>query len=168
MNKPHNNSVFAKLTPEQLETLEDWLFEEKMSYEAAIERVQKEFGVAASASAVGRLYRRLETERSRRNLEHAVVMCRDAKEVVKAPEMLQEGLLTLACKSAVELAVQSPERVKEFTALLRALTLAQAQEIKRRKFELEAEEGLKALRELQGEKGATMPQFASGLNSEKI
>jgi hypothetical protein len=48
MNKLRSESVFSQLTPEQVETLEGWLFEENLSYKEALERVQNEFRVEAS------------------------------------------------------------------------------------------------------------------------
>ncbi len=139
MNKLRTDSVFSQLTPEQVETLEGWLFEENLGYKEALERVQKEFNVAGSLSGLRRFYRRLAMERSREDRVEMASVCADALNTAKMDGTLQAGLLTLGYKCAMELLVQSPEKVREFTALLRALTSAQALEMKRMEFQREEE-----------------------------
>jgi hypothetical protein len=139
MNKLRNDSVFSQLSPEQVETLEGWLFEENLGYKEALERVEKEFQVKGSLSGLRRFYRRLAMERSREDLVEMAELCTDALKTMKADGTLQAGLLTLGYKCAMELLVQSPGRVREFTALLRALTSAQALEMKRIDFQREEE-----------------------------
>jgi len=135
MNKLRTDSVFSQLTPEQVETLEGWLFEENLGYKEALERVEKEFNVKGSLSGLRRFYRRLAMERSREDLVEMANMCADALATAKTDGTLQAGLLTLGYKCAMELLVQSPGKVREFTALLRALTSAQALEMKRVEFQ---------------------------------
>jgi hypothetical protein len=137
MNKLRTDAVFSQLTPEQVETLEGWLFEENLGYKEALERVEKEFNVKGSLSGLRRFYRRLARERSREDLVEMASVCADALATAKTDGTLQAGLLTLGYKCAMELLVQSPERVREFTALLRALTSAQALEMKRIEFQRE-------------------------------
>lgn len=139
MNKLRSDSVFCQLTQEQIEKLEEWLFEERLSYTETLERLQKEFGVTGSKSGLARFYARLAKERSHANLVEVVGACMDATGLVKMPGTLQAGLLTLANKCAVEFLIESPGKVKEFTALLRAVTSAQGQEIKRRQYEYKEE-----------------------------
>ena len=43
MSKLRSDSAWSKLTAEQRETLEGWLFEENIGYKEALERAQKEF-----------------------------------------------------------------------------------------------------------------------------
>lgn len=94
-------------------------------------------GDGVSQSALARFYQRLAVERSRENLVEIVGACVEATGAVNPPGALQSGLLTLANKCAVQLAVESPDKVKEFTALLRALTSAQGMEMKRIPFQRE-------------------------------
>ena len=151
MNKLRTDSVFSQLTPEQVETLEGWLFEENLGYKEALERVQKEFNVAGSLSGLRRFYRRLAMERSREDLAEMASVCADALATAKTDGTLQAGMLTLAMKVAVELLVQSPEKVREFTALLRAITSAQALEMKRIDFQREEERIRKCILEQERE-----------------
>jgi hypothetical protein len=137
MNKLRNDSVFCKLTPEQIEQLEDWLFEDKLGYKEVLEKIEKEFGVKGSQSGLSRFYQRLALERSELGLVEMVGACVQATGLAQPPGVLQAGLLTLAYKCAVEFLVKSPEKIREFTALLKALTAAQALEMKRIEFQRE-------------------------------
>ena len=139
MNKLRNDSVFSQLTPEQVELLEGWLFEENLGYKEALERVEKEFQVKGSLSGLRRFYRRLALERSREDLVEMAEVCADALKTLKTDGTMQAGLMALGYKCAMELLVQSPGKVREFTALLRALTSAQALEMKRIEFQREEE-----------------------------
>jgi len=68
MRKLRSDSSFNGLSAGQREQLLNWLFDENMSYAAAVERVRKEFGIAASLAAMGRFYRHAAEERHLGNL----------------------------------------------------------------------------------------------------
>jgi hypothetical protein len=51
MRKMRDDSTWNRLTPEQRETLESWLFDENLGYAKTLERVQKEFGVEATIAS---------------------------------------------------------------------------------------------------------------------
>lgn len=140
MNKLRSDSVFSQLNPEQLEKLEDWLFEERLGYKEILEHITKEFGVATSLSGIRRYYQRLATERSHTSLMEAMAVSVEAAAAVKTTGALQTGFLTLAYKCAVEFMVQSPGNIRELTTLLRALTSAEALAMKRPAFQREEEE----------------------------
>src|SRR5258706_6978157 len=58
MNKLRAESTWNELTLEQREKLDEWLFEEEVSYQEARARAQREWGIESSISSVGRYYRR--------------------------------------------------------------------------------------------------------------
>ena len=130
MSKMRSDCVFNKLTPEQADTLEGWLFEENLSYQDALERAQKEFGIGGSLTGLRRFYGRLAKERGRESLTEAMSLCVEAA-ALGDNAILRAGLLTLANQCAIQFMVESPREIKQITALLRALTSAQAQELKR-------------------------------------
>jgi hypothetical protein len=136
MSKMRSDCVFSKLTPEQADTLEGWLFEENLSYKDALERAQKEFGIGGSLTGLRRFYGRLFKERGRESLTEAMSMCVEAA-ALGHDEVLRAGLLTMANACAVQYLMQPPKDIKEFTAMLRAMTSAQSQEMKWIKFERE-------------------------------
>jgi hypothetical protein len=136
MSKMRSDCVFSKLTPEQVETLEGWLFEENLSYKDALERAQKEFGIESSLTGLRRFYGRLAKERNKESLADAMNVCVQAASLGH-DEILRSGLLTMANACAVQYLMQPPKDIKQFTAMLRAMTSAQSQEMKWIKFERE-------------------------------
>src|SRR5260370_40119585 len=71
MSKLRADSTWNGLTSEQREKLDEWLFEEGLSYPVARERVQKELGIECSISGVGRYYRRAVETRAVEKLAEA-------------------------------------------------------------------------------------------------
>jgi hypothetical protein len=140
MNKLRSDSAFCQLTPEQTEALEGWLFEERLSYPKVLEKLKAEFGLDTSLTAIRRFYKRLEMERSRESLMDVVEMSGAVREALKAGN-LKPGMLVLANKCAFELMMQPREDwcVRELTALLRAITCAEAGARKQAEFEREQE-----------------------------
>jgi len=57
MRKMREDSTWKRLTPEQRETLEGWLFDENLVYASVVERVREEFGLQTTVASVGRYYR---------------------------------------------------------------------------------------------------------------
>jgi hypothetical protein len=139
MNKLRSDSAFCQLTPEQVDVLEGWLFEERLGYPTVLEKLKAEFGLETSLTALRRFYKRLEMERSRASLMDAVEMGGLAVEALKSGT-LKPGMLALANKCAVELMMQSPPPIREVTALLRAVTSAEAHAMKQTVFEREEQE----------------------------
>ena len=66
MRKLRPDSNWCKLSAEQRETLERWLFEENIGYREALERVKREFGVTTSMRSMSEYYKRLARLRMRR------------------------------------------------------------------------------------------------------
>src|ERR1700722_20083584 len=130
-NKLRRDSIFAQLTNEQTERLEDWLFEDKLGYKDALEKMQKEFGVETSKSALARFYRRLALQRSEERRVETVALCLEGL-AAKNDGTLQAGLLALANQCAIELLVEQPKSIREFATLLRAMTSAGIFEMKRK------------------------------------
>src|SRR5215472_10508219 len=101
MNKLRSDSAFCQLTPEQIEALEGWLFEERLSYPKVLEKLKAEFGLETSLTAIRRFYKRLEMERSRESLMDVAEMSKVVREALKAGN-LKPGMLVLANKCAFE------------------------------------------------------------------
>jgi hypothetical protein len=139
MNKLRSDSAFCQLTPEQVDVLEGWLFEERIGYPKVLEKLKAEFGLETSLTGVRRFYKRLEMERSRVSLMDVVEMGGLAVEALRSGT-LKPGMLVLANKCAFELMMQSSPPVREVTALLRAITSAEAHAMKQTVFEREEQE----------------------------
>ena len=139
MNKLRSDSAFCRLTPEQVDVLEGWLFEERLGYPKVLEKLKAEFGLETSLTGLGRFYKRLDMERSRASLVDAVEMSGLAVEMLRGGT-LKPGMLALANKCAFELMRQSPPPIRKVTALLRAITSAEANAMKQTVFEREEQE----------------------------
>ena len=171
MSKMRSDCVFSKLTPEQADMLEGWLFEENLSYKDALERAQKEFGIGGSLTGLRRFYGHLAKERGRESLTEAMSACVEAA-ALGDNATLRAGLLTMANMCAVQFMTESPRDIKQITALLRALTSAQAQELKRVKSQSEEDrirEGDKelALRRLVQQRGRVLFEEIRQRNAEE-
>jgi hypothetical protein len=147
MSKLRSDSAWSKLTAEQRKTLEGWLFEENIGYKEALERAQKEFGLASSLTSLADFYQRLAEERMQSELLGIKSM---AGKIVKSgvdQDELGATAMMLVAKRMLQLAVASPGKVKELASLGRLLVANEAQEIKRRWLELEEEKMEDSLRE---------------------
>ncbi len=130
-HKLRSDSVFAQLTAEQIEMLEDWLFEEKLSYKEVIEKLQQEFGVKTSQTALGRFYRRLAEKRTQEWRIETIAQCLETLATAKGDGTLQAGLFAMANMHAMRLMTEEKPSFREITAWLRAMTSAGAFEMKR-------------------------------------
>ena len=63
MRKTRSNASWNGLSREQRGKLEEWLFEERLGFKAALERAKTELGYAGSQTSLRRFYERMKTER---------------------------------------------------------------------------------------------------------
>jgi hypothetical protein len=122
--KLRSDSVFTQLTSEQIELLEDWLFEEKLGYKEVIEKLEKELGVKTSQTALGRYFRRLAGERTQEWRVETIAQCLETLATAKGDGTLQAGLFVMANMQAVRLMTEEKPSFRELTAWLRAMTSA--------------------------------------------
>lgn len=149
MGKLRSDSAWAALSPEQRETLEEWLFEENLAYKEALERARTEFGITASLTSLVDYYRRVAQERMQRELLSVQQMAEEFDKTEVDWEGLGATAMTLVAKRMLQLAVISPGKVKELVSLGRLLVANDAIDIKRRWVELEEEKVEDAMREKQ-------------------
>lgn len=139
MSKLRSDSAWSKLTAEQRETLEGWLFEENIGYKEALERAKQEFGMSASLTSLAVFYQRLAEERMQRELLGVQSLAGKIDKVEANWEDLGATAMTLVVKRMLQLAVASPGKVRELASLGRLLVANEAIDIKRRWVELEEE-----------------------------
>ena len=63
LRKLREDALWNRLTSEQRQRLEKWLFEENLGYAKTAARVKEEFGIETTITSVGRCYHRLARER---------------------------------------------------------------------------------------------------------
>ena len=87
MRKLRSDSKFSGLPMEKRDQLVTWLFDEGMGLErihdTAAKHVKEEFGVTASASSIGRFYRRMADERHAAELAMAGGNVADFRKAVR-------------------------------------------------------------------------------------
>jgi hypothetical protein len=137
LRKTRSDSRWNSLAPEQRETVEKWLFEDRISYAETVERLKKEFGMEISLMGISRFYRcRARIRRSIELLETQV----DADKLGAMPvktEELRAGAVKLLAKDAMALGVERPEDVEGLVSLTRVLLESEQNEIRLRKVKLE-------------------------------
>ncbi len=138
LSKIRSDSIWNSLPAERRKIFEGWLFDERVSYAAARERAQKEWGVEGSLASVGRFYRRVERRRTVADLEAMA----DAAEKLAGTEGKLESLKASTMKViGMQLLKKAVERddVAELAAVGRVLTQTEDREIQRERLALARE-----------------------------
>ena len=63
LKKTKSDARWNQLSPEQVQTLDKWLFDDKLSYIKILPRAQKELGYKGQLSSLKRFYKRRQQER---------------------------------------------------------------------------------------------------------
>jgi len=136
MRKLRDDSTWNRLTPEQRETLESWLFDENLGYAKTLERVQKEFGVEATIASVGRFYRRRARERQVEELVEAQAAASKLNDLPVSVDSLREAAVKLVGKAVLKLAGEKPEQLEQLASLTRILLESEDNDIRRSRLKL--------------------------------
>jgi len=137
MTKVKSTALWNQLSPAHRATLADWLFEQRLSYQQAWERAQKELGFTGSVSSIRRFYQRTAQERQLADFAHA------AKHVkqIQATEVNTSELCGASLKAASMLLLQqiteSPDQFKHWLPLAR-LVMRNEENEHRRQSRIEA------------------------------
>ena len=131
------NSRWNGLTRAQCELVEDWLFEENLTYAQTAERVKKEFGMEVSLWSVGRFYRyRAGIRQTIELFETQAAVNRLNRAPVKTEEMRAVAVKLLA-KKAVRLATEKPEDTEGLMAVTKVLLQSETNDIRLRRVKME-------------------------------
>src|SRR5579885_1545331 len=122
LRKLRSDSLWNQLSDEQWATLEGWLFEENLSYQAARERLEKEWGYKRSITNLACFYRRCAQERQLEELPQTLESARRLLQELGAGEgELQAATRLLTAKRLFEQAAQA-RGLKELALLTRLAT----------------------------------------------
>jgi hypothetical protein len=154
MNKVRSDALWNELSAEQLETLDKWLFEEKLGYRETLSKAQKELGFKGSYSSLVRYYQRRSQERE---LERLLELNEDAEAVGNTPgdvKKLRVATMKMVAARAFQQVREAPEDADKWDSVVRMMveydrneTLREEHEVRRK---LKAEEE-KLRRELKAE-----------------
>jgi hypothetical protein len=136
MRKLRDDSTWNRLTPEQRETLESWLFDDNLGYVKTLERVQKEFGLEATIASLGRYYRRRAGGRQVEELLEAQVTACELNNLLVSETSLRMAALKLVGKAVLKLASEKPEQVEQLASLTRLLLDSDDNDIRRSRLKL--------------------------------
>lgn len=121
MNKLRSDSHWSRLGKEQRERLDDWLFEDGLTYEEVLRRAKEELGVTASLSSLKR-YRQWAAQK------HLLYQLTDGTAIARCPKRADGArkyshamAWRLAYNRAMDLFLGRPGQEKDLVALLRML-----------------------------------------------
>jgi hypothetical protein len=132
MKKVRGNAAWNGLSREKRATLAKWLFEDRLTYDEALERAQKELGFAGSRTSLRRFYYRTRDERLLSGLADAGALAQTVEESGVGTEQLREAGLKLAAEVFLRQVASEPENLKEWAPLAKLLLQAERNESWRR------------------------------------
>ncbi|MFZ0827348.1 MAG: hypothetical protein WAO02_07980 [Verrucomicrobiia bacterium] len=139
MRKMRDDSTWNRLTPEQRETLESWLFDENLGYAKTLERVQKEFGMEATVASVGRFYRRRARERQVEELVEAQAAASELNDLPVSVATLREAAIKLVGRAVLKLGFEKPEELEQLVSLTKLLLASEDNDLRRARLKLAQE-----------------------------
>jgi hypothetical protein len=117
MRKTKSDALWNALSPEQLETLDQWLFDENLSYAKAWPRAQHELGFKGSVASLKRYYARRKQERTLllfKDLQKDLTVLNQAETDTNS---LRAGAMKLLSAFLFQWMSEAPEKVKEWAPL---------------------------------------------------
>jgi hypothetical protein len=132
MKKVKANAAWNGLSRTQRATLELWLFEDGLSYNAALERARSELGFTGSKTSLRRFYERARSERLLSGLVDTGNLARTVEESDVSVERLRNAGLKLAAEMFLRTVAANPENMKEWAPLAKLLLQAERNESWRR------------------------------------
>ena len=168
MEKVKSNASWNQLSPEQQQSLDKWLFEDKLSYAEIFPKAQSELGFTGSISSLKRYYLRRKEEKQVAELEELKQYVAELSGAGSDVGALRTANMKLLNSYLLQLLSEGPEKLKELTPTINlmlqndhndALREVKAEEHKlrremmefaKKKFEFDmTEQAMKALPELQ-------------------
>ncbi len=132
MKKQRADAKWNELTDAQRETLEQWLFEERITYQVAWERAQQELGFTGSVSSLRRFYEHMSRERTLRSLGVSEESAEEIDNASVGTATLRAAGMKLVAQLFLNGVMQSPEQMKHWCPLARLLLQSESNEIKYR------------------------------------
>lgn len=136
MRKMRDDATWNQLSPEDRETVEDWLFEENLGYAKTAERAKAELGLEITIASLGRFYRRRARERQVAELLQAQETANALNELPINAESLRSSAIKLVGKSILQLAADKPDEIGQLVSLTRLLLESEENDIRRSRLKL--------------------------------
>src|SRR5579884_3050409 len=128
LRKPRSDAEWNKLSGDQRALLEEWLFEERISYRRALDRAKKDFGFEGSLSSIARFYKRIAEARAINGLCSANELAAAVDQAdVDVPRMCGAAMKLVSQLFLQQVATQ-PDQPKRWGFLAQILLRYQATE----------------------------------------
>jgi len=114
----------------QRKILEGWLFEEGLTYEAALKRAKKEMGFTGSVSSLIRFYQRTAQERTLSGFAESSRLSSAIDGEAATAEQMQRSAVKVMAQWLLQKVTQSPDRVKDWAPVAKLLLHWDANELK--------------------------------------
>lgn len=134
--KTRSDSIESRLTPEQRDALESWLFDEQLSYSAARERLSKDFNAASSLNSLHRFYGRVALRRRMERVSDSRSHADQIRDQLKGVDF-DDSTIALISQQAFDLAVSESAKPADLFQLVRAVVTAKKQRLDEAALKLE-------------------------------
>jgi hypothetical protein len=121
MAKTKSQAAWNGLSVKQRRTLEEWLFEEGLSYNEALARAKKELGFKGQRSSVRRFYEERNRERTLLGFAAAGKMLTAVAGAPVSQEDLRDAGMKVAAQVFFKLVTERPEQAKDWLPLAKLL-----------------------------------------------
>jgi hypothetical protein len=121
MPKVKSSAKWNGLSPQQRSTLEEWLFEEKLSYTKATERARAELGFKGSRSSLRRYYERRAGERMLERFAESEKLMASVNGAPVEVAGLRSAGMKVAAQVFFRLVTERPEELKAWLPLAKLL-----------------------------------------------
>jgi len=132
MTKVKSHARWNRLSRAQLGLLEQWLFEDRMSYPEVLERARKELGFQGSVSSLRRYYARRAQERMIEGFGEAATMAEKLEGVTVSAERLRSAGMKVAAQLFLKQITEQPDQPKEWAFLAKLLLQQRDSEVRER------------------------------------
>ena len=160
--KCRSDATWNKLTTAQRETVDEWLFDERLAYAEIVARAEKEFGLKASVASLSRYYQRRATDRQGWELLEAREMAEQVNGLAGNTDDILRAVVNLTGKAALRAGIERPDQLDTLVSLAKVLLDREKNDLRRERLgqidrQFNHEAALAGLKE--------MPQFRAFLRS---
>ena len=114
MRKVKSNALWRRLSDQQQETLDHWLFDDELSYAVILPRAQKELGFKGQMSSLKRYFSRRDKERTVKRFDKLRLEVLKVQGAPVNEKELRVASMRLLCEFLFQQSRQCPEKVKEW------------------------------------------------------
>ena len=139
--KLRSDSSWRGLSDDQMDLLQSWLFEQKLSYNEVLQRVEKEFGIKSSATSLRRFYHQIALERKNDDFIELVHWAPQGneQEVAHTDKGVDAALRTVLNIAAYQMAIVGPDQMntRELRRIMQTINESRRETTRQQRVELD-------------------------------